>query len=224
MAERVDVGLIRRAQIVEAACRVIHRKGIQGTSLAEIEQEAGISRGVLTYHFPSKEDITLAVFDATIERLKAGADADFAGARSGRERLDIALDFVLNRKPTNDEFDTLNYTFLAQMSHREDFRTRLAAEYAEIRSKIAEDLEESARQAGLQDDELQALAAIVHGALSGLVMQVNVDPQAIDRAAVLRTLKAILKSYLGEHQPGAKRKARHSVQSRSRQRARAKGK
>jgi AcrR family transcriptional regulator len=197
MSDRVDVGSIRRAQIVEAACRVIHRKGIQGASLAEIEQEAGISRGVLTYHFPSKEDIILAVFDATIARMKAGAEVDLAGAKSGWERLEVVLDFVLNRKPVNDEFDYLNYTFLAQMSHREDFRARLAAEYAEIRRRIAEDLAEEARRAGLEDDEVQALAAVLHGALSGLVMQLNVDPGAIDRAAVLRTVRAMILGRLG---------------------------
>ena len=40
MTDRIDVVSIRRAQIVDAACRVINRKGIQSASLAEIEQEA----------------------------------------------------------------------------------------------------------------------------------------------------------------------------------------
>jgi AcrR family transcriptional regulator len=207
MTDRVDVGSIRRAQIVEAACRVIHRKGIQGASLAEIEQEAGISRGVLTYHFASKEDIILAVFDATIARIKAGAEVDLAAAKTGWERLEVALDFVLNRKPAHDAFDYLNYTFLAQMSHREDFRARLAAEYAEIRRRIAEDLAEEARRAGLAPDEVQALAAVIHGALSGLTMQLNVDPGAIDRRAVLRTVRAMILGRLGrvaERTPAAK--------------------
>ncbi|WP_406694204.1 TetR/AcrR family transcriptional regulator [Singulisphaera sp. Ch08] len=197
MTGRVDIGAIRRAQIVEAACKVIHRKGIQGASLAEIEQEAGISRGVLTYHFPSKEDIILAVFDATIERLKASAEADFAAAQSGWERLEVGLDFVLNRKPVNDEVDYLNYTFLAQMSHREDFRTRLAAQNAELRNRIAEDLAEEARQGGLAPEEVQALAAVIHGMLSGLTMQLNVDPEAIDRVAVHRTVRAMILGRLG---------------------------
>ncbi|MDG3008077.1 TetR/AcrR family transcriptional regulator [Paludisphaera mucosa] len=197
MTERVDVGSIRRAQVVEAACRVIHRKGIQGASLAEIEQEAEVSRGVLTYHFPSKEAIILAVFDATIARMEAGADADLAAAKSGWERLETVLDFVLNRKPANDEFDYLNYTFLAQMSHREDFRTRLAAVNADIRRRIAEDLSEEAGRAGLGPGEVRALAAVVHAAMSGLIMQLNVDPGAIDRAAAHRALRAMILGILG---------------------------
>lgn len=202
MTERVDIGSIRRAQIVEAACRVIHRKGIQGASLAEIEQEAGVSRGVLTYHFPSKEDIILAVFDATIARIKAGAEADLGMAESGWGRLERGIDFLLRRKPANDEFDSLGYTFLAQMSHREDFRARLAAQYAEIRGMIAEDLAERAKQAGRTADEVKALAAIVHGAFSGLIMQINVEPGALDRDTVHRVLKAMIAGYLGPDEGG----------------------
>ncbi|WP_165067357.1 TetR/AcrR family transcriptional regulator [Paludisphaera rhizosphaerae] len=197
MAERVDVGAIRRAQIVDAACRVIQQKGIQGASLSEIEHEAGISRGVLTYHFPTKESILLAVFDETMTRIKAVGDADMATAGSGWERLERGLDFMINRKPANDEVDALNYTFLAQISHREDFRARLAAEYVDIRKMIARDLSERAREAGLAAGEVEALAAIIHGVLSGLNMQLNVDPQALERAEVVRTLKVMLEARLG---------------------------
>ena len=61
--QRIDVASIRREQIVEAAVAVIAEKGLQNLSLSEIEKKAGMSRGQLTYYFPAKEDILLAVFD-----------------------------------------------------------------------------------------------------------------------------------------------------------------
>src|SRR5947199_6829177 len=60
---RIDVARIRREQIVEAAVAVITEQGFQNLSLSEIEKKAGMSRGQLTYYFPAKEDILLAVFD-----------------------------------------------------------------------------------------------------------------------------------------------------------------
>src|SRR5579872_4672156 len=60
---RIDVGSIRREQIVQAAVAVIAEQGIQNLSLSEIEKKAGMARGHLTYYFPAKEDILLAVFD-----------------------------------------------------------------------------------------------------------------------------------------------------------------
>src|SRR5436309_9743615 len=66
---RIDIGSIRREQIVEAAVTVIAEQGLQNLSLSEIEKKAGMSRGQLTYYFPAKEDILLAVFDRHLERL-----------------------------------------------------------------------------------------------------------------------------------------------------------
>ncbi|MCE9530033.1 MAG: TetR/AcrR family transcriptional regulator [Planctomycetes bacterium] len=60
---RIDIGAIRREQIVEAAVGIIVRQGLHNLSLSKIEQAAGMKRGQLTYYFPTKEDILLAVFD-----------------------------------------------------------------------------------------------------------------------------------------------------------------
>src|SRR5262249_48393748 len=50
---RIDVRSIRRAQVVEAAVAVIAGQGLQNLSLSEIEAKAGMSRGQLTYYFPT---------------------------------------------------------------------------------------------------------------------------------------------------------------------------
>src|SRR5260221_9147065 len=80
---RIDVGSIRREQIVQAAVSIIAEQGLQNLSLSEIEKKAGMSRGQLTYYFPTKEDTLLAVFDRLIhmmhERAGRGAEAHAAG-------------------------------------------------------------------------------------------------------------------------------------------------
>src|ERR1700687_4455651 len=68
---RIDVGSIRRSQIVEAASAIISEQGLQNLSLSEIEKKAGMSRGQLTYYFKAKEDILLAVFDRLLALLYA---------------------------------------------------------------------------------------------------------------------------------------------------------
>ncbi|HLJ98002.1 MAG TPA: TetR/AcrR family transcriptional regulator, partial [Gemmataceae bacterium] len=65
-SQRIDIAKIRRDQIVEAAAAVIAEQGLQNLSLSEIEKKAGMSRGQLTYYFPAKEDILLAVFDRLV--------------------------------------------------------------------------------------------------------------------------------------------------------------
>ncbi|MEJ3653595.1 TetR/AcrR family transcriptional regulator [Actinomycetes bacterium KLBMP 9759] len=47
----------RRAQIIEAAVEVIADVGFTGASLALIAKHAGISKGVISYHFAGKDEL-----------------------------------------------------------------------------------------------------------------------------------------------------------------------
>jgi AcrR family transcriptional regulator len=63
----LDIRGQRREQIIDAAVAVIAERGLQHLSLSEIEKKAGMSRGQLTYYFPAKEEILLAVFDRYLQ-------------------------------------------------------------------------------------------------------------------------------------------------------------
>lgn len=69
----------RRAQILEAAERCFIRKGFHAASTAEISAEAQISVAGLYQHFPSKDDLILALIEKDlavsigwIEKIAAG--------------------------------------------------------------------------------------------------------------------------------------------------------
>jgi AcrR family transcriptional regulator len=52
-----------RNKILESAKKVLAQKKVSGTRMREIAMEAGISMGTLSYHFPSKTNLLLAVLD-----------------------------------------------------------------------------------------------------------------------------------------------------------------
>jgi AcrR family transcriptional regulator len=58
----------RRRQIVEAAAEVVAEAGYAHTSIARIAEKAGISKGVITYHFSSKDEILRLVVTEFFER------------------------------------------------------------------------------------------------------------------------------------------------------------
>src|SRR5262249_41045526 len=64
-----DIAQLRRDQIMDAAEAIIAGQGIHHLSLGRIEERAGMSRGQLTYYFPTKESILLAVFDRMLRRM-----------------------------------------------------------------------------------------------------------------------------------------------------------
>src|SRR5438067_12395311 len=105
-----EVGQRRREQIVEAAVAVIAAEGLQNLSLSEIEQKAGMSRGQLTYYFPTKEDILLAVFDRLIEMMHERAGGRLP-TEPGLERLELLLRKILVEPPAFPQFGPLQYTF-----------------------------------------------------------------------------------------------------------------
>src|ERR671938_238272 len=128
---RVDVGSIRREQVIDAAVAVIAEQGVQNLSLSEIEKKAGMSRGQLTYYFPAKEDILLAVFDRLLQLMyqRLGRPEEACAGHGGGGRVCHLLESLIGRPPVSPEFHCLQFTFLSQISHRDDFRQRLATLY-----------------------------------------------------------------------------------------------
>jgi AcrR family transcriptional regulator len=178
-SSRTDVAIVRRQQIVEAAVAIITEQGLQNLSLSEIENRAGMSRGQLTYYFPAKEEILLAVFDRLLELMYEGMCAQEGGHAScepaGPAWIGGLLQALLTGPSKNPEFHCLQYTFLSQISHREDFRLRLARLYEEWRSGMARSLE------GHTKASPRALATLIQAILHGLMMQLAADPGAFDR-------------------------------------------
>jgi TetR/AcrR family transcriptional repressor of bet genes len=54
---------LRRTQIVTALMAVIARKGYSGTTIQDIAQEAGLTPGLIHYHFDSKQEILITLFN-----------------------------------------------------------------------------------------------------------------------------------------------------------------
>jgi AcrR family transcriptional regulator len=61
----------RRAQLVECAIDAIAELGYTNASMAEIARRAGVSKGVISYHFAGKRELIQQVVETVME--KAGA-------------------------------------------------------------------------------------------------------------------------------------------------------
>jgi AcrR family transcriptional regulator len=200
---RIDIGSIRREQIVEAAIAIIAEQGLQNLSLSEIENKAGMSRGQLTYYFRTKEDILLAVFDRLLHlmcqrhRTEDEGPGGDVGQYNSWQLLQFLLEKVLQEPQANPEFHSLQYTFLSQISHREDFRRRLATLYEEWRSHMAQVLAADLTQNGATPRvSPRALATLIQAILHGLAVQQAADTEALDRQEMLDLCLDVLGSYL----------------------------
>ena len=58
-----------RKILIQATIHCLDKWGYAATSIARIQAEANVSRGALTHHFPSKEDLMVATIDGLLENL-----------------------------------------------------------------------------------------------------------------------------------------------------------
>lgn len=176
---RVDVGAIRRKEIVDAAATIIANEGIQNLSLSEIEARTGMSRGQLTYYFPEKELILLAVFDRTVARMRTRmAEQRSNHLQEPTRHMGEILDMIMFR-PMMPEFVGLQYTFLAQTGRRADYRQRLASLYDHWRSMLTAELESLPGRK--PHTSARTRASLFQAVAHGLAVQLVADPKAFDR-------------------------------------------
>ncbi|MCK2218872.1 TetR/AcrR family transcriptional regulator [Actinomadura sp. ATCC 31491] len=77
----------RRAQIVAAAVEVIAEVGFAQASLARIAKRAGISKGLISYHFAGKDELMVEVVERTYGAIVERVVADMQGVESARQLL-----------------------------------------------------------------------------------------------------------------------------------------
>ena len=217
---RVSIASIRREQIVDAAVGVIVEQGIQNLSLSEIEKKVGMSRGQLMYYYRTKEDILLAVFDRLIalmcQRQGDPENHPFANM-TWLEVIRHLLGVVMKQPPEQPAFGALQYTFLSQISHREDFRERLAGLYEHWRSQGAAHLTQDLKtRPGGRSVSPRAVSTLVQAILHGLAMKTAADPAAVDPAEIMELCLDLLESYLWQpiaKKNGARRRRKRSTSS-----------
>ncbi|HTU76638.1 MAG TPA: TetR/AcrR family transcriptional regulator [Trebonia sp.] len=66
----------RRAQLVGCAIDALAEVGYQQTSVAEVARRAGVSKGVVTYYFPARDELVWAVVSAVFASI-----AEHVGSR-----------------------------------------------------------------------------------------------------------------------------------------------
>jgi|RhiMethySRZTD1v2_1073278.scaffolds.fasta_scaffold1031070_2 AcrR family transcriptional regulator len=81
----------RMAQILDAACRVIVRDGASALRMADVADEAGVSRTLVHYYFETRADLLAKVFAYTDDRADERAVAGLRTLPTGLRRVERLL-------------------------------------------------------------------------------------------------------------------------------------
>jgi AcrR family transcriptional regulator len=87
-----------RLLILDAAVACLVEDGYAGASTLAVQARAGVTRGRLLHHFPSRAELLVAAADhlvkTKLEELRVGAEALMADEPTGRERVDRAIELM----------------------------------------------------------------------------------------------------------------------------------
>lgn len=181
------------AQIVGAATRVLARQGYARTSLLDIAREAGMSKGALHYHFPSKETLVSRVLERALETI-ALRTLQAWGRASGEpfEALRSAVRELWTVRRTRTDEVAVLADLLAQALYDEQLRPQLASYFRTAALQVNQYLLPHLEVMGLRPRVApDLLPRLLVGLLDGLAMQHFVDPGAIDDAALAQAVEVI---------------------------------
>lgn len=89
----------RRHQLLRESARLFREKGYDGTSVRDIAQATGLQSGSWVYHFPTKQDILVAVMEQglvdALARIEAIAAQELPPRRKFEQLVRTHLDTIL---------------------------------------------------------------------------------------------------------------------------------
>jgi AcrR family transcriptional regulator len=125
-----------RDVILDAMERLLARYGYKKTTMDDVAREAGIGKGTIYLHFPSKEEVALSSIDRVVERVQERLRALAASSLSAEDRLrEMLAARVLMRfdsvqaysQGLDDLFESLRPAYMARRDRYFEAETEIFA-------------------------------------------------------------------------------------------------
>lgn len=173
----------RRGQILQAACDIAEQQGLDALTVRHVAERAGLSVGLVLFHFKTKDALIIAVLDHVLATTAVlHMTDDIAGILSPRERLLALLRREMWRLSSEPRRIRLFFDFWALGFTHRRIGAKMRAEldrYREAFRPIAEEVlrTEPARFAGVTAD---GLAAVSVSFIKGCAVQSMIDPKNVN--------------------------------------------
>lgn len=191
--------LATREALLDAAERVFEQRGVARSSLADIAQAAGVTRGALYWHFKDKAEL----FNAMMERVTLPLESELAGAAEAPgdpiDTLTARLYRSLHQIASDERTQRVLNIATMMVEHVEDLWPVRERHIRTDRANVALVTQVFERASALRGQPLRAPAATLaegfHALVRGLVyswlLQPAFDLEATARVAVPAYLQGI---------------------------------
>ncbi|MFQ6082685.1 MAG: TetR/AcrR family transcriptional regulator [Candidatus Aminicenantia bacterium] len=162
--------LERKNQILEAAIRCFSKNGYHETTMEDIVQESGLSKGGIYWYFKSKRDIFLALIDRHLEEDIAFWEETIKKEITPELFKDAGVLFF--ERHQEDPFGGCFWLeFIAEATRDEMIRKKLDEVYQMWQEKIKSVLDEAVKKGILRPINTDSLAVIILACIDGLLIK-----------------------------------------------------
>ena len=190
----------RRQQLIDATMKCVARKGLSGTTLADVASEAGLSQGIVNLHFDSKDNL----FTATLEALAGEYRMQFDKVlkRAGPSSADKLLALMeLDLRPSICDRGKLAvwFAFWGEVKSRPTYR-RICDENDRYYDSVVERLcEEIIADGDYGDANASTTSMALTSMTNGMWLSCLISPQTWDRHVAMNTVYGYLASIFPQH-------------------------
>lgn len=184
----------RRRQLIDATIASISKHGISGTTLTAVTKQAGLSLGLVNFHFKSKDTLLAETLKYLAEEHRALwmrqlTRTDLAAKDKLRAIVDAQFDpRICNRKKLSVWF-----VFFGEARHRKSYRSTSSEIDMERQDVCAGLCREIIREGACPGLSAQAVALTLKSMFDGLWLNILMYPEKFNREAA----HSQVLSYLG---------------------------
>lgn len=158
----------RRAQIVDGLLTVMAASGYEGATIVAIGKAAGLSSGLVHYHFATKEEVLLALVERLVRGVGARYQARVAGQTGAAARLHAWIDAHVARGNDGDPRAVVAWSLVGAEAVRNQavraaYQRAIEEQITVTRALVRANLEEQARATA----GARRIAATVVSAMEG---------------------------------------------------------
>lgn len=177
--------------------------GYEGATIAEIAKAAGLTPGLVHYHFETKQQILLALIEKLAGVWRARAAHEGSSGDAPRERLSRLFDAWLGLDARSDAAAMACWVALSAESLRQPaVREIYVSALREAKSALQDAVTEALREERRSTSEGAAIAAALMAAIQGYLQLGILAAGLVPRASAARTLRVMASGAL-DAQPKA---------------------
>lgn len=178
---RANITANRRSEIVDATVHIMAARGWNETSIDEIAKEAGISRGLVSYHFKDKNELLSGVLDRARELFIDTVREATTSTRDVAEQMTFATRAAILQARDNPVAFHVFLHFSASAQRDAVLGAQVRYLYQNFRSVIADGIRRGQAAGAFRPDlDAELVTARHQGAIIGVALQWLLDPGAFD--------------------------------------------